>query len=376
MKHIKSTKRIVVCALLTLSLVFVLPFGTAGLFGENGSVDSTKNPVLKTVQDTFDVNAYAAVKKFKVTFKANGGKIGTKSSTVKKVKRNKKVGTLPTVTRNGYTFKGWYVKKSGGKKISNKTKIKSKVTYYAHWTTNKYTITFNGNTGAPSFSSKSVKYKKVIGALPTATKPEYMLAGWYTAAVGGTKFTDTTVYKTAGDITLYAHWIIKDRVNLRAYSQDLLTIWDIWVRPEEKINNIGYKALYYFQTGYLKDNEDKSRFADIGSYYYLYDYWNHDEYNYTVETGSYITYLLDCKFTNLSGTLFLGWESRLSSDDVTLKVYNDNILVYTSPVLTKDVKPISIDIDVRNVERMKIEFVSDNNTRLPEFGFTASFGQL
>lgn len=83
--------------------------------------------VTKTIKVT---GKAAKTTKYKVTFNANGGTATKKSKTVKK---NAKIGTLPKATKEGYKFKGWYTKKSGGKKITKSTKIKKKQTVYAHW---------------------------------------------------------------------------------------------------------------------------------------------------------------------------------------------------------------------------------------------------
>ncbi|MCR5665937.1 MAG: InlB B-repeat-containing protein [Eubacterium sp.] len=80
----------------------------------------------------------SSVKKFKKTmlpikvkYNVNGGKLSGKKSFT--AYAYKKVGTLKTPTRKGYTFKGWYTKKSGGKKVTKKTKLKKNTTLYAHW---------------------------------------------------------------------------------------------------------------------------------------------------------------------------------------------------------------------------------------------------
>ncbi|MDE6434087.1 MAG: InlB B-repeat-containing protein [Lachnospiraceae bacterium] len=65
-----------------------------------------------------------------VTFDANGG--DPKKVKVEKAK-NKKIEKLAEVTKKGYDFAGWYTKRSGGKKITTSTKIKSSITLYAHW---------------------------------------------------------------------------------------------------------------------------------------------------------------------------------------------------------------------------------------------------
>lgn len=56
------------------------------------------------------------------------------------------LGTLPTASRTGYTFDGWYTAPVGGTKIATSTAIPAaNTTYYARWTANNYTITFNYN---------------------------------------------------------------------------------------------------------------------------------------------------------------------------------------------------------------------------------------
>ena len=76
----------------------------------------------------------AAPSKVKITYDANGGKIGTAKTTTITVKKDTNIGKLPKKpTRVGYEFKGWYSKKSGGTKITTGTKVKKKVTYYAQW---------------------------------------------------------------------------------------------------------------------------------------------------------------------------------------------------------------------------------------------------
>lgn len=47
---------------------------------------------------------------------------------------NPSVGTLPTPTRSGYTFDGWYTAKDGGTKVSKSLKVTANIILYAHWT--------------------------------------------------------------------------------------------------------------------------------------------------------------------------------------------------------------------------------------------------
>lgn len=147
--------------------------------------------------------------KYTVSFNANGGSVDTAS---KNVTYNSTYGTLPTPTRTGYTFNGWFTAASGGTKIVDTTKVTTanNHTLYAQWTANTYTVTFNANGGSVSTTSKSVTYGSTYGTLPTPTKTvtgyTATFKGWYTASSGGTKVTADTVVSTAGNHTLYAQW--------------------------------------------------------------------------------------------------------------------------------------------------------------------------
>ena len=49
------------------------------------------------------------------------------------VVKGKKYGKLPTPTKKGHKFLGWYTKLKGGKKVTAKTKAKKDQVLYAHW---------------------------------------------------------------------------------------------------------------------------------------------------------------------------------------------------------------------------------------------------
>jgi len=78
-----------------------------------------------------------AASKVNVTFKANGGKIGSKTKTTATIVKGKKIGKkLPAASKmnkSGYTFMGWYTAKKGGSKLKKTTKVKKNKTYYAQW---------------------------------------------------------------------------------------------------------------------------------------------------------------------------------------------------------------------------------------------------
>lgn len=69
------------------------------------------------------------------------------SNTTLYAKWNSASITLPTPSKTGYTFDGWYTQSSGGTKVSNTYKPAGNVTLYAHWTNVNYTLTINPNGG-------------------------------------------------------------------------------------------------------------------------------------------------------------------------------------------------------------------------------------
>ena len=142
-----------------------------------------------------------------VTFNPNGGT--APSPATKSLTNGSKVGALPTTTRSGYTFLGWFTAASGGSAISADTTATANVTYYAQWRANNFTYTFNANGGnAPSSASITKPYNTAIGTLPTISRTGYTFAGWYntSAATGGTKLATTTV--VTSNVTYYARWTI------------------------------------------------------------------------------------------------------------------------------------------------------------------------
>lgn len=195
---------------------------------KSGGTKKTKTSKVTSTK-THTLYAHWTAKKYTVTFNANGGTTKTKS---KKVTYKKTYGTLPTPTRSGYTFTGWYTKKSGGSKRTKSSKVTSTKnhTLYAHWTAKKYKVTFNANGGTTKTKSKTVTYGSAYSTLPTPTRTNYTFSGWYTTKTGGTKKTKTTKVTTAKAHTLYAHWTGKaSKVTFNAnggsVSQSLMTVY-------------------------------------------------------------------------------------------------------------------------------------------------------
>ena len=139
--------------------------------------------------------------------------------------------TLPTPTRDGYTFQGWYDAATGDNKIGDAGDSytpTANTTLYAHWTENTYTLSYDANTPNPwSLDASIIPY--TVASMPTdasdvrvttvsTTTPTcyqngstnyaiYTFKNWNTKADGS-----GTSYAAGADITLteittlYAQW--------------------------------------------------------------------------------------------------------------------------------------------------------------------------
>ena len=180
---------------------------------------STSITVTMPESDLIIEAVYETIPTYKVTFNSNGGTVsGTGTKTVTS---GEKYGTLPTATKSGYTFDGWYTSGSGGTRITENTTVSltGNQTLYAHWTEKTYTVTFNANGGNLSGNSYiTVKTGSRYGTLPTATRNSYTFDGWYTSENGGTKITENTTVSLTGNQTLYAHWIAVKKYGVTIYN--------------------------------------------------------------------------------------------------------------------------------------------------------------
>jgi len=141
---------------------------------------------------------------YTITFNANGGAVSPASSTTGAGRR---LASLPTPSRTGYTFDGWYTAAAGGTAIPADRAYSANATLYARWTPAPatYTITFNANGSTVTPASAATDAEGRLASLPTPTKPGYIFDGWYTALTGGTKVTVKTVFSE--NATIYARWV-------------------------------------------------------------------------------------------------------------------------------------------------------------------------
>ena len=99
-----------------------------------------------------------------------------------------KLGTLPEFIRKGYTLLGFYTEPAGGTRITEETDVPHEdTTYHAHWSANKYRITFHTRDAHCDIEGKAVIYDKTIGILPVPVLEDYAFLGWYAQPYGEEK---------------------------------------------------------------------------------------------------------------------------------------------------------------------------------------------
>lgn len=126
--------------------------------------------------------------------------------------------TLPTPTRDGYTFLNWNTKADGtgtARNAGTSMTFSSTTTLYAIWAEN-VEVTFISDGSTVSVISGGAG---TTNTLPTATQTTQWLEGWYTEDFsGGTKIGNAGASFTIpdADTTYYAHWSPKYTVSYNA----------------------------------------------------------------------------------------------------------------------------------------------------------------
>jgi hypothetical protein len=163
-----------------------------------------------TINPTSDMTFAAvwAVIQYTVTFDANGGSVSPTSQTVN---AGSSV-TLPTPSRSGFSFNGWYTASSGGSFLGlggSSYTPSSTVTIFAQWTAIQYTVTWNANGGTVSPTSNTGVSGTTV-TTPTPTRSGFTFNGWASTASGDFVSGPTagSSYTITQTITWFARWAV------------------------------------------------------------------------------------------------------------------------------------------------------------------------
>ena len=338
-------------------------------------------PIVAATADATYTAQFAAIAEGSkcVTFNSNGGNEGLQYVYVAS---GAAVGTLPTATKDGYTFDGWFTEASAGTQINAETTISEDVTYYAHYTIASYTLTWDANGGnlSGSYTSGMVQYGAAITA-PTATKEGHTFLRWNVTPAAT---------MPAQDVTYTAQWSI-------AVKHYLQNIDGTYPETPEATENISGDANEYVTPavktydGFISPATQTVQIGDVT-----------DEVTYKYVRRTY-TIILDanggtCATTSLTvkhgatptlpvatknGTPCSGWFTKaIGGDQVTNEteiLFNIGTLYaqyadlnVTAPLTVSDTREVS-DLRITTTGSLTINgSVTTNNFILESNGATAS----
>jgi uncharacterized repeat protein (TIGR02543 family) len=187
-------------------------YGFGGWYTEpNGQGERITDASIVSIANDHTLYAFWDAGSYTVSFDPQGGTPTPDSVTLN---FGAPYGELPVVSREGYTFAGWWTEAEGGEQITalSLVQIPNDHTLYAHWSANEYTVSFDAQGGStPVPETKTVSYEQPYGELAMSSREGYTFAGWYTRPNGaGAEVTDATIVSTTADHTLYAHWTAND----------------------------------------------------------------------------------------------------------------------------------------------------------------------
>ncbi|MFF3021304.1 InlB B-repeat-containing protein [Gottfriedia sp. NPDC057948] len=150
---------------------------------------------------TNDTTLYAKwqINSYTVKYESNGG-----STVPAQTTDYNSILNLPTPTKTGYTFAGWYKDATLNTPVGNTLTLTSNITLYAKWNINAYTVTFN-TSGGSTVASKTAIYNATISQPAAPTKKGFVFIGWYKDGGGKVAWNFATDRVTA-DTMIYAKW--------------------------------------------------------------------------------------------------------------------------------------------------------------------------
>lgn len=141
---------------------------------------------------------------YKINYVLNGGENAEENQETYTIEE--KV-IFADASKTGYTFVGWFANEDFTSTVVKELPLGSygEITLYAHYSINKYTISFETN-GGTSVTAITQNYATEVVAPEAPAKNGYGFVGWYSNQELTRKYTFTTM--PAENITLYAKWNI------------------------------------------------------------------------------------------------------------------------------------------------------------------------
>lgn len=264
-----------------------------GWFKEPSCTTNSKTNVLGGKEYTSDITVYASwsANESKITFDSNQGSevktmIGVSDQEIENT-------TMPTPTRNGYTFVGWYdnAQLSGNviTQLPSSYPIGTK-TYYAKWTVDEAYILFEENGGTEVSDMKgSTDLSIQDTSLVVPTREGYSFVGWYNnQQLQGKALTALPSTYPSGITTYYAKWnpnpsYIQFETNGGGKVEPLLGVTDQAIENTTMPSTTkeGYTFIGWYEDEQLTKQVDSLPSSFLPNNITYYAKWNPNEYKIT-----------------------------------------------------------------------------------------------
>lgn len=142
-----------------------------------------------------------------VSYDANGGSVSPTSATYT---TGSPPLTLPTPSKSGSSFVGWFSAPTSGTLIGGaggSYSPSASITLYAQWSANTYLVTYAGDGAIISPSSVSYTAGASPLSLPSPSFAGYTFLGWFSTPTGGALIgVGGGAYSPTTSVTLFAQW--------------------------------------------------------------------------------------------------------------------------------------------------------------------------
>ena len=226
-------------------------------------------------------------------------------------------GVIPTASKTGYTFNGWYDSSTGGNKVLNANRsfagnvsgytdgstwqtVQDKQ-LYARCTANNYTVTANANggsiaatagwTGTGNSATKQVVYDEAYGTLPTISKTGYSFVGWSKDAAPTNIFNVNTMTFSNSSVVAGT-----DIISFNSGVYDRILSMTKWV-PETDTD-------YTLVINVLENTLNNTISFKTDSRFYIQDY--NGQANYAIAAGNTGTHIINFKTRSDFSSVTLG----------------------------------------------------------------------
>ena len=150
----------------------------------------------ETIYAKFEINTYVIK-----TYPNNGDVVSDRE-----LNYNEVIGTLLDVSKEGYTFRGWYLDSAFTQSYNLTNMPARNIELHARFTINRYTINFVAE--GLSIDSISYDYNELINEFDTVNKVGYTFVGWYKDQEFTEVFNLTNM--PANNVTAYAKYEINE----------------------------------------------------------------------------------------------------------------------------------------------------------------------